>query len=83
MKRSDLLALLVVLQYLVCLGDLLKLPLGGLVVFVKIRVVLLGQLAELLLDLVFRGALTHAQHLVVVCAVRKMCHHTNTTLDDP
>ena len=69
-----LLALGVVGQHVVRLGDLLEPLLGRLVARVLVRVELAGQLAVLLLDLVGRGVLGHAEHGVEVLLEPVLVH---------
>ena len=60
-----------VAQDLIGLADLLEPLLAGLVAGVQVRMILLGQLAVGLADLVVRGALLQAQDLVVISF---LCH---------
>ena len=69
------LALRGVAQHLVGLVDLLELGLGLLVAGIQVWVVLLGQLAVGLLDLIVRGGAVYAQHLVVISFI--FCHTTH------
>ena len=69
------LALRGVTQHLVGLVDLLELGLGLLVAGIQVGVVLLGQLAVGLLDLIIRGGAVYAQHLVVISFI--FCHTTH------
>ena len=61
-------------EHLVGLVDLLEARFGFLVVRVKVRVAGLGCLAVSLLDLIVRGALSYAQHLIVIPFV---CHSSH------
>ena len=69
------LALRGVAQHLVGLVDLLEPGLGLLVAGIQVGVVLLGQLAVGLLDLIVRGGAVYAQHLVVISFI--FCHTTH------
>ena len=64
--------LLLVGEDLVGLVDLLELLLGLLVPGVQVRVVLLRQLPVCFFDLVLRGALLYAQHLVIIAFLRQV-----------
>ena len=57
-------------QHLIGLADLLEALLAGLVARMQVGVVFLGELAVRLLDLVVRGALAQAEHLIVVSFFR-------------
>ena len=72
-----LLALLGVAKHLGGLVELLELLLALLVAGVQVGVVLLGELPVCLFDLVVRGALAHAQDLIVISFLfRHMLHLT-------
>ena len=63
------LALLGIRQHVVCLGDLLEALLGLLVALIAVGVVLAGELAVRLLDLLVGGVLADPEDLVVVGSV--------------
>ena len=72
--ESELVVLLTclwVVQYIVCLGRLLKFFLGFLVARITVGVVLDGNLSIRFLNFVFCGAFLYAQHLVIISF---LCH---------
>ena len=68
-------ALLRIGQDFVSLVDLFKPRFGFLVVGVQVRVAGLGRLAVCFFDLVIRGALGYAQHLVIISFICHSSHH--------
>src|SRR5262249_9140595 len=66
-------ALLGVGQDLVGLGDFLELGLGCLVARIEVRMMLLGELAEGLADLLVRGGPAHPQDGIGIAHVPKYC----------
>ena len=71
-KLVVMLALLRIMQHVVCLCCLLEFLLGFLVAWITVRVIFDGDGAVRLLDLVFGGVFVYAKHLVVVSF---LCHY--------